>query len=658
MRRVNGARIFSFAEFSETRIGRWRGTDPPFSRRKLAPTPVEWTAARASGQVKALSGGLDDPRVELWQQEGMSIRSSSRLRSRLSAALIFATSLYFSGNLIAPAARACGGTFCDSGPTAMPVDQTGENILFVMENGSVEAHIQIQVAEDAVAEKFAWVIPMLQVPTFSLGSQQLFTELLTASVPTYGYFTSTENCSSDGGLFPQLSGDDAASDSGDYPNEQNDVKVLQEAVVGAYEIAVIEGSSVDSVMLWLNENGFAQDEAARPILQEYIDERYFFVALKLRKDAGISEIQPIVLRYAGDMPCVPIRLTRIAAQEDMELRTFFLGNARVVPNNYRHILVNDLQIDWVNFGSNYRSVVSKAVDARDADGRAFLTEYAGTSDNVSRAILQDTQSWGLIDFASLDSPVDAISILIGRGILICEGYNSDGSPIEECIAQNSLIEPLLARYVPVPPGLTDMEFYGNMSEHVELIDTQAWKPSEFANDFLTRIVSPASRALELLQYPYLTRMYTTISPGEMIEDPMFQENPTLPEVSNIHQAQRYVLCDGRSWMELPDGTRVSLDDAGMWPAFAATMPYELEVRSLSLSGEGVLLHSSAEEVKSKLESWNRDRLPDGGFDDAFRWHDSGCACALGRNSDEQWSLLAVLFGVVGIVRLRRRSRWS
>lgn len=27
-------------------------------------------------------------------------------------------------------AHACGGTFCDAGPTSMPVDQTGENIVF------------------------------------------------------------------------------------------------------------------------------------------------------------------------------------------------------------------------------------------------------------------------------------------------------------------------------------------------------------------------------------------------------------------------------------------------------------------------------------------------------------------------------------------------
>ncbi|MCA9697067.1 MAG: hypothetical protein KC431_06060, partial [Myxococcales bacterium] len=62
--------------------------------------------------------------------------------------------------LVAPAeAEACGGTFCDNGPMSMPVDQTGENILFVINDTNVEAHIQIQYDPDADADKFAWVIP-------------------------------------------------------------------------------------------------------------------------------------------------------------------------------------------------------------------------------------------------------------------------------------------------------------------------------------------------------------------------------------------------------------------------------------------------------------------------------------------------------------------
>ena len=76
-------------------------------------------------------------------------------------------------------ARACGGTFCDAGPQAMPVDQTGENILFVIDGQHVEAHIQIQYDPDTDADQFAWVIPLQALPQFSVGSEPLFQNLLT-----------------------------------------------------------------------------------------------------------------------------------------------------------------------------------------------------------------------------------------------------------------------------------------------------------------------------------------------------------------------------------------------------------------------------------------------------------------------------------------------
>ncbi len=60
---------------------------------------------------------------------------------KLTPALVAVLSLWSLGE---HSAHACGGTFCDSGPQAMPVDQTGENILFVMDGTTVEAHVQIQ----------------------------------------------------------------------------------------------------------------------------------------------------------------------------------------------------------------------------------------------------------------------------------------------------------------------------------------------------------------------------------------------------------------------------------------------------------------------------------------------------------------------------------
>ena len=88
-------------------------------------------------------------------------------------------------------ASACGGTFCDSGPTAMPVDQTGENILFVDAGDKIEAHVQIQYTGGA--ERFAWVIPMPSVPDVKVGSEPLFRNLLAGTVPTYGLISGLFN---------------------------------------------------------------------------------------------------------------------------------------------------------------------------------------------------------------------------------------------------------------------------------------------------------------------------------------------------------------------------------------------------------------------------------------------------------------------------------
>ena len=77
-----------------------------------------------------------------------------------------------------------GGTFCDG--QAMPVEQTGENILFVYEEGRTEAHIQIKYDPDTDAGQFAWVIPVTTIPEFAVGSEPLFQNLLAGSVPSYG----------------------------------------------------------------------------------------------------------------------------------------------------------------------------------------------------------------------------------------------------------------------------------------------------------------------------------------------------------------------------------------------------------------------------------------------------------------------------------------
>jgi hypothetical protein len=234
--------------------------------------------------------------------------------------------------------EACGGTMCDSGPTTMPVDQTGENILFKIGDDYVEAHIQIQIDPTTEADKFAWVIPVTALPEFSVGSQLFFNNMLNGSVPTYGVQTQVDFCG-DEGDDGALNGDSGAStggegdpggDAGDGDGDNGGPDIVFKGSVGAFDIAVLDGGTIEGVMQWLGDNGYQQDPAAEPILAQYLAEEFLFVALKLSNRAGVDEIHPIVIRYEGDEPCVPIRLTAIAAVDDMEIRTFFLQDARVV----------------------------------------------------------------------------------------------------------------------------------------------------------------------------------------------------------------------------------------------------------------------------------------------------------------------------------------
>jgi MYXO-CTERM domain-containing protein len=549
--------------------------------------------------------------------------------------------------------EACGGTFCDAGPTAMPVDQTGENILFHIGDNSVEAHIQIQIDPNTPAEAFAWVIPVLSLPEFEVGSQVLFDNMLNGSVPTYGRSFSSDQCgpptNSTFGTTGVSTGEGFEEAGGDGDGDPSNPEVVFEGSVGAFEIAVLDGGTIEGVMTWLGENGYQQDPAAEPILGSYLEQDFLFVALKLGVEAGVEDVHPIVIRYSGVEPCVPIRLTAIAAADDMDIRTFFLGDARVVPVNYRHVLVNPLKIDWINDGANYKEVISMAVDAQEADGNAFVTEYAGTSDVVSTGNLYNA-AWDPSAYAALvDSPIGAIEELIGDNLYFC-----DTEWELTCYGLHPLTESILTEYIPVPAGLSAYEFYSDLAAHVAEIDLLAWDAVAFSAALDERIFKPGLRATQLLaDNPYLTRMYTTISPSEMNADPIFRSNASLPDVDNNRQAMQRTLCEGSTLITLPDGREIFFpaDEPLEWPQFQDEMPWDEDIDQENMADNAPLINlvDNTEKIDSLLEDFNKQR----GYGDVPT---GACNCTVqqsGAAGSIAFGFMAL--GLLGLVR-RRRAR--
>lgn len=527
-------------------------------------------------------------------------------------ALALAGGLALAGWAAPRPAAACGGTFCDSGPMAMPVEQTGETIVFVLDEDAVEVHIQIQYDPTTDAEQFAWVVPVTALPEFSVGSQQLIANLTAATVPSYGLGAWFEPCGGvdDGGPGGCDEGSGGADDGavkldlGAPPPGDPTPEVVLATTVGAFEVFVLDGGTVDGVMQWLGDNGFQQDPAAAPILAEYLAEGHLFVAFRLATDAEAAEIHPIVLRIPSMEPCVPIRLTRIAAQDDMEIRAMFLGDARVSSSNWRHVELNPLKLDWMGLGANYREVVTMAVDEPGADGRAFVTEYAGPSSIVARDGLVEP-SWSAMPFATAADPEAATLLLLEQQL-----YRYDD--LGECAPAHPLVAGLVAAHLPTPPEIPPSLMCDEPASFAAAVDPMAWDGAAFAADLDARVIAPGLRAMELLDtWPYLTRLYTTLSPGEMTEDPMFHATPELPEVTDlVRVGTRNTFCDGAASFGLPDGRLVALPDPSTWPDIEpASMPWAEIIVQVPAAGAPVVVVDDRDAIAALLEAWNAEHGP-------------------------------------------------
>jgi hypothetical protein len=573
---------------------------------------------------------------------GVSHRVRLRGASHRLATLAFAASA-LAGWAAPTLAHACGGTWCDA-VTNMPVDQTGENILFARRDGVVETHVQIQYQGDA--EQFAWVVPVQAIPGISTGSDALFQALLSSTTPSFSVTQMFEDCGTRELQFGCVSEDEVGSlagggswDSTSAGEGGEDPDVVARGVVGSFEYAILDGGTVEGVTAWLTDEGYAQDDEAAPILAEYLAEGFAFVAIKLRGGAQVDEIHPIVFTIPGDEPCVPIRLTRIAATADMGIRVFALGDSQAAPMNYASVVPNWAKLDWTNVAASYEQLIAMAVDQPGADGRAFVTEFAGSTSSVGlQGATFENSAWSPA-LLRATTPDSVIAALDNQQLLRCDAG--------QCQAFHPLIMGALRRVLPAPEGVDEGAFWSCVECYPGLVDASAWSADALADDVEGRIVVPARNADALLaSTSYLTRMYTTMSPNEMTVDPIFEWNPDLLDVSNVHVATRVTTCEGDIEYTIDelgaDMPPVLLDPADVsWPRLDDA-PWALRIEQPGPTGAPMPVADFSAETEAAIAAWRRE------VDIA---EDGGCSVDPTRFGGALW-----LLAIVGVAARGRRRR--
>src|SRR5690349_2205568 len=251
------------------------------------------------------------------------LASTLALGSALTAAALTAT---LSGQ---PTADACG-CFAPPDPS-VPIVQSGERIAFALEDGKVKAHIQVQYS--GPAEEFGWLLPLPSLPSLEVGTDELFVQLISTTQPVYRL---TAEYVGDCPLNPFGSGGGGAGpaheDAGDSDGEGDsgggyDPLVIRDSV-GPYDYAVLRADEKQPMLDWLDENGFFIPAGTDDAVDGYIRPGAYFLALKLLKGNDVGDIQPVVVEYESDLPMIPIVLTGVAADPDMPVMVWVLGDSR------------------------------------------------------------------------------------------------------------------------------------------------------------------------------------------------------------------------------------------------------------------------------------------------------------------------------------------
>jgi hypothetical protein len=592
--------------------------------------------------------------------------------------------LVFAG-VMAPASRAhaCGGLFCDRPPVnplaPLPVAQSGENVVFGVDgdigDGSSVVTAHIQIFYSGAASQFSWVVPVMAVPELSTGTDRLFSGLAAQTQPTFIPTSVVDGtCILDErGLAPGGSQSVPGAGGATGAGGAGGVAILFQGAVGPYDAAVLQSSDASELEDWLTSNGYYLDPHAAQIIETYVQEGKYFVALKLLSGQDVSAIRPIVLTFHGTDPCVPLRLTAIAALPDMPVTVYLLGRSRAVPLGFFELKLDELRIDWPSGGANYAALLSQA--ANEAGGNAFVTEYAGPS-SVASSLLWAPGRFDPAALAAAETPPAYVQALIGQGL------GNDPQTL-----------PLLTQYIPMPAeaaGIPPATFYANIAIYWSQYTFPPFDLATLTDQVVANIIEPRRLAQQMIDaHTYLTRLGTFISPEEMNQDPLFAFNPDLPDVAAAHTATLRVMCGNSQFMacnapvrlELPDG-RMAWLRSGVTGATCQYPPYDTSLASLPAAevvwqrgviGEGARHVDNVATIQTALAAHNASYVaentmsPTGtggsGGRGGGRLNDSvtsGCGCAVATTLKDSGSHAALGLSVGGLALVallaRRRGR--
>jgi hypothetical protein len=411
---------------------------------------------------------------------------------------------------------ACGGFFCQ----LLPVNQAGEQIVFRQDGSETTAMIKINYV--GAADKFGWVLPVPSTPEISLGNDSIFTALETSTRPQFVLDQAGTPCP--GPVASPASSSSSASSASSASSSSSGAVVIEKQLdVGPFNAQVISSDDPEALAVWLKNNNLDLTEGGSKLLAPYTQVKSKFVVLKLINNVSIGSIRPIILKYASNVPVIPMTLTAVAAQNDMGVLVWTLGNGRGVPKNYKHVIPNYTHLNWFNGTRNayisYQGLITRAMN--EAGGQGFATDFAGYMPELINQ-LPTSETWK-------------------RQLKDSEGL-SDASFIQQWWQRGSAAaQDAIRTALPTSSSFV----YSQPTSLVELFTQKQLKDARalVVKTVQEQEIDSIDNSRNILDDGlYLTRLYTTLSADEMGVNPEFTYNTAMENQPLVRRALLTAAC--------------------------------------------------------------------------------------------------------------------
>lgn len=208
--------------------------------------------------------------------------------------------------LPASTAFADGITFQQVGASSS-VRASEQRAILWLRDGQWEIHIQPRFERDA--GNAAWIVPFPNRPAVSVGNAVLFDQLELITSPVFLSSCWEEH---EGGCGT------AVDSAGSAPAEGNaSVHVWERGSVGELDYVILSTADGDDMTAWLDQEGFAVPDLAKPALADFETEGTFFFAARLSSDLDPDKpLAPVRFRFSPGVEITyPLRLTAAGVPE-------------------------------------------------------------------------------------------------------------------------------------------------------------------------------------------------------------------------------------------------------------------------------------------------------------------------------------------------------